>query len=152
MKTRKGQPICILLADDDEDDCALAREALAANRLANDLHVVSNGEELMAYLLRQGKFADPNTSPVPGMILLDLNMPLMDGREALIQIKSIPELRHIPIVILTTSQAEQDIFTSYNLGASSFITKPVTFPELVKVLGHFKQYWLEIVQLPEVSE
>jgi CheY-like chemotaxis protein len=152
MKTRKSKPICILLADDDEDDCALAREALEANRLANELHIVRDGEELMHYLLREGKYCDPKDSPVPGMILLDLNMPRMDGREALIQIKAQPALRHIPVVILTTSQAEQDIFASYNLGASSFITKPVTFPELVKVLGHFRQYWLEIVQLPEVSE
>ncbi len=106
----------------------------------------------MKYLLREGQYADPKDSPIPGMILVDLNRPLMDGREALLQIKADPALRHIPGGILTTSQAEQDIFTSYKLGASSFITKPLTFPELVRVLGHFKQYWLETVQLLEVSE
>ncbi len=106
----------------------------------------------MKCLLRQGDYADPRDSPVPGMILLDLNRPLMDGREALMQIKADPAMQNTPGGILTTSQAEQDIFTSYKLGASSFILKPVTFPELVRVLGHFKQYWLEIVQLPEVSE
>lgn len=126
----------------------LAREALAESRLANNLHFVQNGEELMDYLYRRGKYTDESNSPRPGLILLDLNMPKKDGREALREIKADPNLRQIPIVVLTTSKAEEDIYRSYDLGANSFITKPVTFASLVEVMKTIGKYWFEIVELP----
>jgi len=142
------RPITILLADDDADDRMLAKDALKESRLANDLRFVENGEELMEYLRRQGPFADAADSPTPGLILLDLNMPRKDGREALKEIKSDPNLRHIPIVVLTTSKAEEDIYRTYDLGVNSFITKPVTFDGLVNVMRTLGTYWFEIVELP----
>ena len=117
------------------------------NKLANDLHFVEDGEELMDFLKRRGKYENQNT-PRPGLILLDLNMPRKDGREALSEIKADPELRSIPIIILTTSKAEEDIVKSYDLGVSSFITKPVTFDDLVKVAKAIGEYWFGIVVLP----
>ncbi|MBD0346048.1 MAG: response regulator [Coleofasciculus sp. Co-bin14] len=140
--------ITILMADDDDDDCMLAREALAESRLANELHFVHDGEELMDYLYRRGKYAQKSNSPRPGLILLDLNMPKKDGREALQDIKSDPNLRQIPIVVLTTSKTEEDIYRSYDLGANSFIVKPVTFDSLVEVIKTIGRYWFEIVELP----
>lgn len=136
------------MADDDEEDLLLAKRALEACRLANDLHCVRNGEELLDYLYRRGKYAELATSPRPGLILLDLNMPRKDGREALQEIKADPELRYIPIVILTTSKAEEDIYRTYDLGANSYITKPVTFNSLVEVMRSLGRYWFEIVDLP----
>lgn len=136
------------MADDDEEDLLLAKSALEACRLANDLHCVRNGEELLDYLYRRGQYAELATSPRPGLILLDLNMPKKDGREALQEIKADPELRHIPIVILTTSKAEEDIYRTYDLGANSYITKPVTFNSLVEVMQSLGRYWFEIVDLP----
>ncbi|MBL1178369.1 MAG: response regulator [Pantanalinema sp. GBBB05] len=136
------------MADDDEEDLLLARSALEACRLANDLHCVRNGEELLDYLYRRGEYAELATSPRPGLILLDLNMPRKDGREALQEIKADPELRHIPVVILTTSKAEEDIYRTYDLGANSYITKPVTFNSLVEVMQSLGRYWFEIVDLP----
>ena len=141
-----GQPIIILLADDDPDDRMLTKEALEESRVLNDLRFVEDGEELMDFLKRRGNYAD---APRPGLILLDLNMPRKDGREALKEIKSDPELRRIPVVVMTTSQAEEDIFRSYDLGASSFITKPVTFDRLVELMRTLGQYWVEFVELPE---
>lgn len=141
-------PITILLADDDADDRMLAQEALAESRLANDLRFVEDGEELLDYLHRRGKYADPATSPRPGLILLDLNMPRKDGREALREIKSVPHLRQIPVVVLTTSKAEEDIYRTYDLGVNSFVTKPVTFDGLVSVMKTLGRYWFEIVELP----
>ena len=136
------------MADDDDDDCMLAREALAESRLTTELHFVKDGEELMDYLYRRGKYAVPGESPRPGLILLDLNMPRKDGREALREIKADPQLRQIPIVVLTTSRAEEDVHCSYELGANSFISKPVTFVSLVEVMKTLGKYWLEIVELP----
>lgn len=136
------------MADDDEEDLLLARSALEACRLANDLHCVRNGEELLDYLYRRGEYVELATSPRPGLILLDLNMPRKDGREALQEIKADPELRHIPVVILTTSKAEEDIYRTYDLGANSYITKPVTFNSLVEVMQSLGRYWFEIVDLP----
>ncbi len=136
------------MADDDEEDLLLARNALATCRLANDFHCVRNGEELLDYLYRRGGYTKLESSPKPGLILLDLNMPRKDGREALQEIKNDPELRHIPIVILTTSKAEEDIYRTYNLGANSYITKPVTFNGLVEVMQGLGRYWFEIVDLP----
>ena len=146
--SRAADPIVILMADDDEDDRLLARDALAESRLHNDLRFVCDGVELMQYLRREGPFADPALSPRPGVILLDLNMPRKDGREALEEIKADPDLRRVPVVVMTTSQAEEDIARSYDLGASSFITKPVTFEGLVRVMRGLGTYWFEIVQLP----
>ena len=140
--------ITILLADDDEDDRLMTRDALRDARLHNDLRFVIDGVDLMDYLQRKGRHADPESSPRPGLILLDLNMPRMDGREALQKIKADPELRSIPVIILTTSKAEEDIIRTYDLGVNSFITKPVTFLGLVDVMKVFTRYWLEIVDLP----
>ena len=148
MTSTGPRPITILLADDDPDDRMLARDALDESRLANDLHEVCDGEELLEYLRRRGKYADPASAPRPGLILLDLNMPRKDGREALREIKADPELRSIPVVVLTTSQAEEDIYRTYDLGVSSFITKPVSFEGLVAVMKALGRYWFEIVELP----
>ena len=137
------------MADDDEDDRLMAKEAFEEARLANKLRFVEDGEELLDYLYHRGKYTDPAESPRPGLILLDLNMPKKDGREALRDIKSDPDLRQIPIVVLTTSKAEQDIYRSYDLGVNSFITKPVSFEGMVFVVSTLAQYWFEIVQLPE---
>ena len=147
---KHGKAITILMADDDEDDRRLTREALLEGRLANDLRFVENGEELMDYLRRQGKFAGTEV-PRPGLILLDLNMPRKDGRTVLKEIKSDPELRQIPVVVLTTSQADEDIFKSYDLGVNSYIVKPVTFDALVDILQTLEKYWFEIVELPPDS-
>ncbi|HEV2913749.1 MAG TPA: response regulator [Pyrinomonadaceae bacterium] len=147
MSTEK-HPIIILLADDDEDDRMLAKDALTESRLANELHMVGDGEELMDYLYRRGRYAALADSPRPGLILLDLNMPRKDGREALMEIKADPSLRQIPVVVLTTSKAEEDIYRTYDLGANSFITKPVMFESLVKVMRDLGKYWFEIVELP----
>jgi len=117
-------------------------------RLANDLRFVEDGEQLMDYLHRRNGYTDKSTSPRPGLILLDLNMPKMDGREALAEIRSDPDLRLIPVVVLTTSKAEEDICRTYDLGASSFITKPVAFEGLVDVMRTLQKYWFEIVELP----
>jgi CheY-like chemotaxis protein len=136
------------MADDDADDRLLAKDALTECRLANDLHFVENGEELLDYLKRRGKFAQLANSPRPGLILLDLNMPRKDGREALKEIKADPELRTIPVVVLTTSKADTDIGCIYQLGANSFISKPVSFDSLVEVMKVIGRYWFEIVELP----
>src|SRR5689334_16963384 len=146
MTTRR---ITILMADDDCDDREMAREAFQENHLANDIRFVQDGVELMDYLKRRGKYEDPAVSPLPGLILLDLNMPKKDGREALAEIKADPELQRIPVVILTTSKQEEDIYRSYQLHANSYITKPVTFEQLVHVVSTLGKYWLEIVALPE---
>jgi CheY-like chemotaxis protein len=142
------KPITVLYADDDDDDKLLVQEAWGDSLIANDLRFVSDGEELMDYLLRRDKFADPALSPRPGLILLDLNMPRKDGREALSEIKAHPDLRTIPVVILTTSKAEEDILRSYDLGVNSFISKPVTFDSMVEIIQGLRRYWFEIVELP----
>jgi len=143
-----AKPITILIADDDDDDRILARDALAESRLANDLRFVCDGEELIEYLRREGKYSDPKLSPRPGLILLDLNMPRKDGREALREIKVDPDLRSIPVIVLTTSKAEEDIYKTYDLGVNSFISKPVTFEGLVTIMHGLRRYWFEIVELP----
>ncbi len=142
------RPITILMADDDADDRLMTKEAFEDNRLANDLRFVGDGVELLDYLKRRGAYAAPGAAPRPGLILLDLNMPKMDGREALREIKRDPELRHIRVVVLTTSKAEEDIYRTYDLSAASYITKPVTFSGLTEVIRAIGKYWLEIVELP----
>jgi len=134
MNTRRTEPVVVLMADDDPDDRMLTRDAWEENRLANELHFVEDGEELMDYLHRRGQCRDLADAPLPGLILLDLNMPRKDGREALQEIKADPKLRRIPIVVLTTSKAEEDILRTYDLGVNSFITKPVTFEALVETV------------------
>ena len=148
MKDDQKKTITILMADDDQDDCLLVRKAFEASRLANDLRFVEDGEELMVYLHHRGKYSDALTAMRPGLILLDLNMPRKDGREALKEIKADSGLREIPVVVLTTSKDEEDILRSYNLGANSYITKPVTFEGLVDVMKSLGKYWFEIVELP----
>jgi CheY-like chemotaxis protein len=142
------KPITILMADDDPDDRQMTKEAFEESRIANDLRFVENGVKLMDYLYRRGKYSDPAVSPRPGLILLDLNMPKKDGREALKEIKSDPKLKDIRIVVLTTSTAEEDVSRVYELTAASYITKPVTFAGLVDVIRTLGKYWLEIVELP----
>ncbi len=140
--------IAILMADDDDDDYLLTKKALAESKLLNQLVRVKDGEELMDYLTNEGEYKDPVAAPRPGVILLDLNMPKMDGREALRAIKSNETLCDIPVVVFTTSKAEEDIYKSYQLGVNSFITKPVTFEGLLEVIKTLGMYWFEIVELP----
>lgn len=146
--TKPGNLISILIADDDPDDRELTRDALTECRLANDVHFVEDGEKLLDYLHRRGDYASLAGAPLPGLILLDLNMPRKDGREALKEIKARPELRRIPIVVLTTSKAEEDILRTYDLGVNSYVTKPVTFESLVETIKVIGKYWFEIVELP----
>jgi two-component system, response regulator len=148
---RPWRPITILMADDDEEDRELTRDALRDARVTNDIRFVSDGQELVDYLRRVGRYADPDEAPRPGIILLDLNMPKKDGREALAEIKADEQLRGIPVVVLTTSSDEHDVLRTYDLGVSSFITKPVTFAGLVEVMRTWTRYWFEIVELPSAS-
>ena len=142
-----GAPLTIVLADDDPDDRMLVSEALVESRLVNELFTVVDGEELLEYLQCRGQWSD-RESENPGLILLDLNMPRKDGREALAEIRGDALLRRIPVVVLTTSKAEEDIFRAYDMGVNSFITKPVTFDGLVDVMRELGHYWLEVVELP----
>lgn len=144
----ENELIRIHMADDDPDDRLLLEEALAEARLANKLDFTENGEELMDYLLRKGKYTHLSDQPLPGLILLDLNMPKMDGREALKEIKQHPDLKKIPVVVLTTSKDEADVIQTYNLGVNSFIVKPVTFEALVETVKTMTDYWFHIVKLP----
>lgn len=149
QKDRKS--IVIMMADDDPDDRSMTKEALEENFLLNELRFTEDGAELMDYLKRRGKYSDPESSPRPGVILLDLNMPKKDGRECLKEIKSDEELKSIPVIVLTTSKAEEDILRTYDLGVNSFVTKPVTFVELVEVMKNLGNYWFDIVQLPKYN-
>jgi len=142
--------ITILLADDDEDDRILTADALKRSRLINDTRFVVDGEDLMHYLHGEGAYAEGGIpAPRPGLILLDLNMPKKDGREALAEIKSDPVLRRIPVVVLTTSKAEEDVVRTYDLGVNSFVSKPVTFEELASVMQTLACYWFDLVELPQ---
>ena len=146
----KGKSIVILLAEDDEDDYILIKDALHDSRILNEIHWVRDGEELMDFLYRRGDYQDLLKSPTPGVILLDLNMPRKDGREALQEIKSDQNLRRIPVIVLTTSSAEEDILKSYDLGVNSFIRKPQGFSDFVTIMKTIGKYWFEIVELPNV--
>jgi CheY-like chemotaxis protein len=150
MTPKISATITILMADDDADDRYLAEDALREARVRNNVRFVTDGEELMDYLLHRGDYQNSEAYPHPGLILLDLNMPRKDGREALQEIKADPVLRRIPIVVLTTSKAEEDVLRSYDMGVSGYITKPVTFEGLVEVMRVLGRYWFEIVELPEL--
>lgn len=142
------ESVTILMADDDLDDCLLVKEAFEENHLGNELYFVQDGEALLDYLCRRGRYSDPAVSPRPGLILLDLNMPRKDGRQALREIRADPALQCIPIIILTTSKEDREVSRSYALGANSFITKPVSFEGLVEIVRAIGRYWLELVRLP----
>ncbi len=143
-----AKPVVFLMADDDPDDRLLIKEAFEESLVSNSIYFVEDGVELMDYLRCQDKFSNPYDAPTPDLILLDLNMPRKDGREALAEIKGDPLLRYIPVVVLTTSKAEEDIMRSYDIGAASYITKPVTFDGLVEAIRGLGQYWVQIVRLP----
>ncbi len=144
--------LVILIAEDDDDDFLLVREAFEESNLLNEIYRARDGEELMEFLLHQGPFSERASSPRPTLILLDLNMPRKDGREALAEIKAHPDLRQIPVVILTTSKAEEDIIRTYDLGVNSFIRKPVDFHDFVRIIQTLGDYWFNIVQLPPRQE
>jgi CheY-like chemotaxis protein len=143
--------VTILMAEDDEDDRLMAQDALAEGRVESDLRFVRDGEELLQYLRHEGAYGDPASAPRPALVLLDLNMPKVDGREALAAIKGDPALRAIPVVILTTSKAEEDVLRAYDLGVNSFITKPVTYARLVETMSTFAAYWLDTAELPGIE-
>jgi CheY-like chemotaxis protein len=142
------EPVVILMADDDDDDFLLTQKALKASKLLNKLIRVSDGEELLDYLFKRGQYADKPTIR-PGIILLDLNMPRKDGREALKELKENDATKDIPVVVFTTSKADEDVVKTYQLGVNSFITKPVTFNNLLEVMTSLGRYWFEIVELPK---
>lgn len=146
-----GKNITVLVADDDPDDRLLTKDAWVDCQIESELRFVHDGEELLDYLRHRGKYADPDTAPRPGLILLDLNMPRMDGREALAALKADPDLRLIPVVVLTTSNADEDILRAYDLGVSSFVTKPVTFDRLMVTIRDLGNYWLNLVKLPPAA-
>ena len=139
------KPIEILLVEDNPGDVDLTREALEGNKLRNNLHVVSDGEAAMAFLRHEGKYAGV---PRPGLVLLDLNLPKKNGREVLAEMKADDSLKRIPVVVLTTSQAEEDIHKSYNLHANCYITKPIELGHFIKVVQAIENFWLTIVELP----
>jgi chemotaxis family two-component system response regulator Rcp1 len=144
-----GRPIDILLVEDSPSDTDLTVEALGAGKVANRLSIVEDGVQAMEFLRRQGRFAN---APRPDLILLDLNLPRKDGREVLAEVKADPTLRHIPIVVLTTSQAEQDVLRAYSLHANCYVTKPVDFRQFIEVIRSIEDFWLTIVKLPETHD
>ena len=148
MTSTTHKSIVILMADDDADDRLLAKDAFHECQLDRGLEFVENGEDLMDYLRHRGKYAARKDERLPGLILLDLNMPRKDGREALQEIKGDPDFRRIPVVVFTTSRADTDIGRVYDLGANSFITKPVAFDALVSVMRALSLYWINTVELP----
>ncbi|RHX88793.1 response regulator [Leptospira stimsonii] len=150
LETKKHSSIHILVAEDDPDDRLLMTEGFRENNLINPLHFVKDGEELIDFLKNQGEYSDILKYPRPGFILLDLNMPRMDGREVLRTIKSMPEFKKIPVIVLTTSREEEDMLQTYDLGANSFIRKPVEFSAFMETIRALGEYWLEIVELPDV--
>jgi CheY-like chemotaxis protein len=146
MTTQPSKPIEILLVEDNPGDVRLTRESLYDARIHNNMIVASDGLEAMACLRREGEYAEATR---PDLILLDLNLPRMNGFEVLNEIKEDPALKRIPVVVLTTSQAEQDIIQSYDLYANAYVTKPVDLEQFVKVLKSIEDFWLEIVKLPD---
>jgi CheY-like chemotaxis protein len=138
-------PVEILLVEDDEGDTLMIREALEHNKVRNNLHNVTDGVEAMQFMRRQGPYAD---APRPDLILLDLNLPKKDGREVLAEVKEDPDLRTIPIVVLTTSKAEEDVLRSYHLHANAYVTKPVDFPRFIEVVRQIDEFFVAVVKLP----
>ena len=148
----EGREAVILLAEDDPGDQELTRRALEDGKIANELHIVQDGEETLNFLLRRGRYADPAASPRPDLILLDLNMPKLDGRQVLAEIGKHPRLRRLAIVVLTTSQQDEDVLRSYDLGVKSYITKPVDMDQFVRVIQTLERYWFQVVVLPPDTE
>ena len=148
MTATLKRPAIILLAEDDLGDQELTKRALEEGKIENELYIVKDGEEALDYLFRRGRYTDPETSPRPDLFLLDLNMPKLDGRQVLEQIRSIHELRNIRVVVLTTSRLEEDITRSYDLGVHSYITKPVDLDQFFNVIRTLEEYWFQIVVLP----
>ncbi|MDX1635165.1 MAG: response regulator [Marinobacter sp.] len=143
------QAVPILLAEDDEDDQAIVQRAFQKARFRSPVQIVENGDQLMRYLRHEEPFEDRERYPKPGLILLDLNMPVMGGEEALAKIKADPALRHIPVVVLTTSDDQTGVNRCFELGASTFITKPVTFNGFMHVVSELQLYWFSLVELPD---
>ncbi len=139
------RPVDILLVEDSPADVRLTREALKEAKVLNELHVVQDGIEALAFLRKAGKYA---SSPLPDLILLDLNLPRKDGREVLAEIKQDGQLKRIPVVVLTTSRAEEDVMRSYNLHANAYVTKPVDLKQFLEVVRSIEQFWLAVVTLP----
>lgn len=150
MSERTGQSAVILLVEDDPADQELTRRALGKGKLVNQLMIVEDGESALDYLLRRGEFADPAASPAPDLILLDLNLPKVSGREVLQELRNAKEFR-TPVVVLTTSAEQEDVIRSYDLGVHSYITKPVDMAQFVKVIQTLEQYWFEVVVRPPRS-
>ncbi len=146
--TNDKKSITILIAEDESEDQSLLKEALAENQIENNVFFVANGVELLDYLNNRGIYRDPEIYPLPGLILLDLNMPVLDGRVALKEIKSSPHLRRIPIIVLTKSKSKEDVTNAHNLGVSSYISKPLTYTGLIETIKIFSSYWLGLVELP----
>ena len=149
---KKAKPSIILLVEDDRGSQELTRRALGEGKICNELRIVEDGEEALAYLFRRGKYKDPATSPRPDLLLLDLNLPRVDGREVLEQIRADSKLRRMAVVVLTTSRQEEDILRSYELGCNSFITKPVDVNQFIQVIQALERYWFQIVVLPPKTE
>lgn len=148
----KGKPAVILLVEDNRGDQELTRRALQEGKIRNELRIVEDGEEALAYLFRSGKYKDPATSPRPDLLLLDLNLPRVDGREVLERVRADLKLCRMAVVVLTTSRQEQDILRSYELGCNSFITKPVDLDQFIRVVQTLEEYWFQIVVLPPKTE
>ncbi|MDH3214879.1 MAG: response regulator [Candidatus Krumholzibacteria bacterium] len=148
MHQYKDQPVVILLVEDDPGDQELTRRAFKESKIHSDLYIAENGEEALDYLHRQGKYQDAEISPWPHLILLDLNMPKINGKEFLVELRSDRLLRRIPVVVLTTSKHEEDVLRSYDLGVNSYITKPASMDEFVRLINTLESYWFELVQLP----
>ena len=148
----KAKPAVILLAEDDRGDQELTRRALEAGKIRNDLRIVEDGEEALAYLFRRDKYKDPASSPRPDLLLLDLNLPRVDGREVLERVRADSKLRRMAVVVLTTSRQEEDILRSYELGCNSFITKPVDMDQFIRIIQALEEYWFQIVVLPPKME
>lgn len=152
MPEINGRPAIILLAEDDPGDQELTRRALEDRKVRNKLYIVEDGKEALDYLLRRGQYEDPKSSPRPDLMLLDLNMPKVDGKQVLGEIGKHPELRRLAVVMLTTSQEEGDVLCSYDLGVRSYITKPVDMDQFVRVIQALEAYWFQIVVLPPTKD
>ena len=143
--TADTRPIDILLVEDDPGDVLITKEALEHSKVTNSLHIVDDGEQALAYLRHEGEYAD---STRPDLILLDLNLPRRDGREVLAEVKADPELRRIPVVVLTTSKAEEDVLRSYDLHANAYVTKPVDFDRFIEIVRQIDEFFVSVVKLP----